>query len=285
MDISADVKHAFANLPSHGLIFEKSVSLLSSDNRVNGLYLSGSFSKGSSDKYSDIDLSIVVDESRLEEIVDDHTKRYSEVGKIATFFPATHLGDPNQIIVFYEGDDGLPIHVDYSYITASKLVPEAKYKTIVILLDKEGVLEEYKKDCLGKTEEVEPTIEKLQYFEDRFWGWCWYTYSKIIRGELWEARDAIEYMRSNVILRLAYYAEKLPNEGNRRVESKFPKEITALLEGSIPASHSKDAYIVALQNLHKSYRTLFDRVATGSNIKLERVADSSFIVEAMSKYQ
>ncbi|HLD80089.1 MAG TPA: hypothetical protein VJA18_06030, partial [Candidatus Nanoarchaeia archaeon] len=47
-----------------------------------------------------------------------------QVGKVATVFPATHMHDPNQIIVFYE--ETIPIHVDYQYRIDSELTPNPK---------------------------------------------------------------------------------------------------------------------------------------------------------------
>jgi hypothetical protein len=112
MDIPENVSQNFNSFSAHKQIFENAVSFLSSDERVKGIYLSGSFSSGNPDKYSDIDLYIVVDDNQLTDIVENHSQKLFQIGKIITQFPATHLNDPNMLIVFYEGTDGLPIHAD-----------------------------------------------------------------------------------------------------------------------------------------------------------------------------
>ena len=123
------------------------------------------------------------------------------ISSLIWHFTDRYLGDPNQIIAFYE--EGLPIHVDYNYKVPGELKARAKDKDAVILIDKDGELAKLKESWQSLNPEKAPTVENLQYFEDRFWAWCWYTYSKIQRGELWESRDATEYLRNSVLIKLS----------------------------------------------------------------------------------
>src|SRR3989338_110542 len=171
----------FINFPDHQKVAFSALDLLSRDERVIGLYLSGSFADGQPDKYSDVDINILVEEAQREQIIKDHSRLIQQVGKVATVFPATHMHDPNQIIVFYE--ETIPIHVDYQYRIDSELTPKPKNKNITIVLDRNGRLTAWKQECQKAEPEKPPLQEKLQYFEDRFWGWCWYTDTKVERGE------------------------------------------------------------------------------------------------------
>jgi predicted nucleotidyltransferase len=260
----------FNGLPVHEEIARRAVDLLVADNAVVGLYLAGSFALGRPDKYSDIDLYVVIPNGSKEEVVRRAASMVQDVGKVATWFPAAHLGDPSQLIVIYEAE--LPIHVDFQYKEVGELIPRSKDKDIIILLDRSGDMARYREASgkLGPPRENEQ-IERLQYLEDRFWGWSWYAASKIARGELWEARDAIEYMRSNVLVALADIGLGTPTEGNRRLESKYPNEIQMTLNDTIPGEHSKERYARALRALVAGFENLFSRVGEHLVSQVRRV--------------
>lgn len=257
----------FVQLPTHKKIAEKIFDLLHQDERVLGIYLSGSFAHGKPDIYSDLDFYILVPAESREQIKKDHEKLRGQVGDIVSSFPATHLGDPNQFITFYR--ESYPIHVDYQYRIRDELVPRKKDRDALILLDKSGELKEWKDKCGSMEESYSPTQEQLQYFEDRFWAWCIYTDSKIKRGELWEARDAIEYLRNNVLVRLAYYIHALRFEGNRRVETKFPKAIVSSLDATLQKGTLQTHYSDALLAIANCYVEFMDEAAKKFNIKIQ----------------
>jgi predicted nucleotidyltransferase len=127
---------AFGGLPEHGRVLESAVSLLAADTRVEALYLSGSLAAGTPDPWSDIDLWIVVQGGDIEEVINAHRSLIGQVAPIGTLFPATHLGNPHQIIVFYK--EAYPVHVDYQYTEARELVPRRRDAEVVILLDRTG---------------------------------------------------------------------------------------------------------------------------------------------------
>ena len=200
---------------------------------------------------------VLVPKGTIDEVIADHERDLiPSVARVGTIFPATHLGDPHQLIVFYEDD--LPIHVDFQYKEPQELVPRNKDQHVAILLDPTGILSRWLGECRQvPAEEVRAQAQALQYIEDRFWGWCWYAYSKIERGELWEARDAIEYIRKHVVVVIASIVLGLLDEGNRRLEWKFPPDLLAQLERSVPDSHAKESYGNALRSLIAMYRSLF----------------------------
>lgn len=262
------VFEVFNNLPDHKRIAIDSIEKLGGDDRVVGIFLSGSFASGQPDQFSDIDLNIVVKEGvSVEEVVSSHSSLRSEVSDVATTFPATHLNDPNQIIVFYK-NGSTPIHVDFQYIARDELKPHSKYSGMRVVMDKseEKSLEKIRDDSAELGPEKEDPLERLQYFESRFWGWCLYTLAKIERGELWEARDAVESVRSMVLLSLLHLKHGLKKEGARRLEGKFTREELDLLEASVSADHSKSGYKDALRQLIRGYEVLFLSVAENENI-------------------
>ncbi|HEY7392999.1 MAG TPA: hypothetical protein VH640_31055 [Bryobacteraceae bacterium] len=242
---------SFSTLPDHRALAEYIIHALHDDERVLGLYLSGSFAYGTPDVYSDLDFYILVAAALRDQIERDHLHLREQAGAVIADFPATHLNDPHQFITFYRAP--YPLHVDYQYRIPSQLVPRKKDSDVLILWDISGLLSEWKSKCQLMEESYSATVDELQYFEDRFWAWCLYTDAKIKRGELWEARDAIEYLRGNVLVRLAYHAHELRPEGCRRIDTKFRKSALAELERTLPAGHSQRAYGDALRATAQCY--------------------------------
>lgn len=269
---------AFEGFPEHWQIASHAIQALSADDRVLGLYLSGSFARQEPDRWSDIDLFVVVANGEADELIRAHDELIREVADVATLFPAIHLGDPHQIIVFYKGSE--PIHVDYQYRQVGALKPQQNDRGVIIVLDRTGELQRWQRACDQEHDPPSPTVEDLQYLEDRFWGWCWYTHSKIERGELWEARDAVEYLRSRVLLPLAHI-DGQSFEGNRRLETKLPRETLDLLTKTIPAGHSASDYADALSQVINVYRRLFDQLPARNHDRV-RLVDRDYFEEARS---
>jgi hypothetical protein len=128
----------------------------------------------------------------------------------------------------------------------------------------------WKTKCSVARETLAPTREALQYFEDRFWVWCIYADSKIRRGELWEARDMIEYLRNQVIVRLVAFSESFAFEGNRRIENKFSIESASGLLSTLQKVHSPVAYAKALLRIADLYVELLDKLVRKTRVKVSR---------------
>lgn len=276
-DAVESARAALDGFPEHWQIASRAIKRLGADERVLGLYLSGSFAKGKPDRWSDIDLHVVVPDGAVDEVLGSHERLIREVGDIATSFPATHLGDPHLIIVFYRASE--PIHVDYQYRALGALKPKREDSGVIILLDRARELERWREACRRDPAAPGPTAERLQYLEDRFWGWCWYAHAKIERGELWEARDAMEYMRSHVLVPLARRRGQ-HLEGNRRLEDELPTETQDLLTTTVPASHGASGYSKALDRITHAYSQLFDSLPAKDRAQVVQV-DRDYFREAI----
>jgi len=268
----------FEGFADHWRIASRAIERLAADVRVAGIYLSGSFAKGKPDRWSDIDLSIiVVPDGSVDDVIRSHEELIREVAEVATSFPATHLGDPHQLIVFYKATE--PIHVDYQYRKLGWLAPRRRDSDVVILLDRTGELDRWREACQEAPVESATTSEQLQYLEVRFWGWCWYTHTKIKRGELWEARDALEYLRSNVLVPLAH-VEAQAFEGNRRLEQELSQDLLRQLASTIPTSHGATSYRQALELIIDTYIRLFALVPTTARSDV-RLVDRDYFISAI----
>jgi predicted nucleotidyltransferase len=277
---SRNSAHGLPAFPDHWRIASRAIELLAADDQVLGLYLSGSFANSKPDRWSDIDFYIIARrDSSIDELISDQNKLIRDVADIATLFPATHLGDPHQVIVFYRASE--PIHVDYQYRKVDSLVPRPQDSNVMILLDRGGDLARWREACRLAPVVPSTTSEQLQYLENRFWGWCWYTHTKIERGELWEARDALEYLRSNVLVPLGH-DEGQVLEGNRRLERKLAPEAQKLLASTIPERHNAGSYGQGLARTSAAYMALFDRAPANVRAGVTLV-DRAYIIAAIAK--
>src|SRR5256885_4988237 len=71
-------------------------------------------------------------------------------------------------------------------------------------------------------------ISQVQWIEDRFWVWVHYIAVKIARGELFEAIDALEFVRARVLGPLILSEAGGQPNGVRRVEQTAPGRGAAL---------------------------------------------------------
>ena len=279
-DAIESARAVFEPFPDHWRIASRAIELLAVDERVSGMFLSGSFAKGKPDRWSDIDFYIVATpDSSLEELIGHQDKLIREVAEIATVFPATHLRDPHQVIAFYKASE--PIHVDYQYRKLGWLIPRRGDRNVVIVFDRSGDLERWRQACEEAPLETSISSDQLSYLEIRFWGWCWYAHTKIERGELWEARDVLEYLRSNVLVTLAHNEGQVL-EGNRRLEQKLRPDIQELLATTIPASHTPSSYRETLDRIVDAYLELFQQIPAAASDGVALV-DSDYFMRAIAK--
>jgi len=114
---------------------------------------------GKPDRYSDLDLYLLMRKQHRKRIKQDHSSLRAKVGELLSDFPATHMGDPNQIICLYSGT--YPVHVDYQYRTPEELVPRVKGRNALVFWDRSGELRLWKKKCAQVHEEYAPTSESI----------------------------------------------------------------------------------------------------------------------------
>lgn len=126
-----------SSFPAQKRIAERIVDALLQDDRVEGICLSGSFAYGEPDDYSDLDFCILVASADRDAVIRDHARLREQAGDMVADFPATHLGDPHQLITFYRAD--FPVHADYQYRTADELAPLSRDASVIILFDKSGM--------------------------------------------------------------------------------------------------------------------------------------------------
>ena len=97
---------------------------------------------------------------------------------------------------------------------------------------------------------------ELAWIDSRFWTWIWYLQAKIIRGELYEALDGLQYLRSRVLFPLLAISKGVPPAGSRRAEGLVGDLGPAFAE--TVAGLDRHSLMRALTRTAELYRTLGD---------------------------
>lgn len=260
--------NTLAELPAHRRMLKRAVEQFRADDRVTGILISGSVGNAnfSVDYYSDLDLTIVVDDSDLDAVFADRNTFAEEVGDPLFQYVPLH-GHEHQYSVLYRE----LVKVDFVYRRISELSPERKWAHCRILKDTDGSLRE----LVAESQECPPiqfSAEQLRNLNQRFWTYCWDTFGKIERGELWMAVFELHLIRSEVLLPLVSWTAGVVDHGYRRLESKMDHEMddefAEMLE-STAVSRDPEALHTALQTAIELYRELREPVFVQHSIEYD----------------
>ena len=257
---------------AHGHILDVVVGHYRADPRVCGLLLGGSNASGTMDFYSDVDLDVVVEDDTFGAVFAERDHAADAAGRPLFRFIADHIpGGEHLYIVLYPTPRG-PVKLDVEYHRASAVVPAWWLRRRRLLFDRTGAL----KHVLAQSADVEmpgPSPERLLDLDQKFWTWCWYTFGKIVRGELWEAVDGLHTMRSRALVQLIAWNAGAPSEGYRRLEQKADQRLQGRLAGTLAPPQRSPLYAAlrASMDLYVGLRgPLYARLAIGTKEESER---------------
>ena len=234
---------------AHRAFLEYAIPRFRADPRLAGVAAGGSFIGGRLDEHSDLDLVVISPPDAAREVLRDGLELASRLGPLLTAFVGDHVGEARLLICLY----GPPLlHVDLKFYSTDDLAHRVEDPTI--LWDRRGGV----RGAMARTTAVYPP-PRFQWMEDRFWIWMHYTALKIARGELFEAIDALTFVRARVLGPLVLDEAGAQPDGVRRVEERAPGVVT-LLERTIP-SHDRPSCRAALLATVDLYTELRERLA------------------------
>ena len=252
-------------LPLHRAKLEAAAEFTETMAGVVGLVVSGSVATGSADEYSDLDLKVVTADERYDDALAHREELVAACGVPVASFTAEHVGHPDMLIVLY---DDL-VHIDFYLVPLGELAEKNEGMASWVVwsrTDLEAIL----------NEPVEAAGADLAWMEARMWTWVWYTHSKILRGELYEALDALQYLRSNVLFALLAESAGMKPYGSRRAEQHVGA-LDPLFARTVPALERRQV-MDALRATVEIYMKLADPLLERK--RLERDGDARAVVLA-----
>jgi predicted nucleotidyltransferase len=237
----------FDRLPRHRAKAETACRAALADPDVMAMVVTGSFATGDADELSDIDLRVYVRPDAVESVVARIPDLTAAAGRVVALFVAEHLGIPTLTIVLY---DDL-VHVDFDVVAADRAAEHNDGLPAVVLWERQPI-----SDALPGTYAPE-VAAGVRWVEARIWTWSWYIQSKVLRGELYEALDGVQYVRDQVLFRLlAFHGERRP-AGGRRAETVVGEHGDAFAR-TVPTSLDPASILAALREEIDLYRRLAD---------------------------
>src|SRR5690606_36349008 len=137
---------------------------ISSDPRLCGLAVAGSWVSNEIDQYSDLDLIVVCNDSDFLEVQKDRLKIVQSFGDFLSAFTGEHVGEPRVLICLFKNP---LIHVDIKFMAVSDFHERIEDPWIVWSRNN---------DLDMALQRSSPHILKPdpQWIEDRFWTWIHY---------------------------------------------------------------------------------------------------------------
>ena len=229
----------------HRTFLSSTIDQLQRDIRIVGIAAGGSFLADSMDEFSDLDLVIAVEPNRYESVMDERRHIAGSLGQLLVAFTGEHVGEPRLLICLYDGVSLL--HVDFKFVA----LPDAakRIEDPFVLWERDGRFTRALREGIA-----EYPAPGFQWIEDRFWVWIHYATTKVGRGELFEALDALSFIRVTVLGPLVLRKAGARPSGVRRIEG-FAPEDSHHLEATLAGHHALEC-LGALRACADFYRTL-----------------------------
>jgi len=241
----------------HREFLSRALMAFRADDRLEGVAAGGSFITGHLDEHSDFDFVVVSKPDVAAHVLRDGAAVAGRLGPLLVAFPGDHVGELRLLICLY----GPPLlHVDLKFVSTAELAH--RVEDPVVLWDRRGLV---RAALAGGTAVYPPP--RWQWIEDRFWVWMHYIATKVARGELFEAVDALTFVRARVLGPLVLAEKGVQPNGVRRVEERAPDRAIALR--ATVASHDREACRMALAASLALYLDLRERRAPADLVRRE----------------
>jgi predicted nucleotidyltransferase len=237
----------FDRLPRHRVKAEAACRATLAEPDVVAMAVTGSFAAGNADEVSDVDLRLYARSGTVDTVVARVPELAAACGRLVAIFVAEHLGIPTLTIVLF---DDL-VHMDFDVVSVELAAEHNEGLPAVVLWEREPI-----SAALPGTYGPDLTTE-LRWMETRIWTWSWYIQSKVLRGELYEALDGLQYVRDQVLFRLLAFGRGDRPAGGRRAEAAVGDHADAFAR-TVPIALERAAFLEALRVEIDLYRVLAD---------------------------
>lgn len=212
----------YKNIKLHKQLFENALLICKSIPKVEAIFLIGSIADGSADFFSDIDFYVMCNLNKeIKEIQDKILDKINELGSIIHVYRSN--AKPNDVIIYFKPF----IKFELVIQTGSDL--SRKWKLAVsskLLFDRNGYGQKILNDTKKLTFNIEDHINEVSNLALGIPSFCLIIAGYLIRGEFITSIDFLSWIRRKM-LRISGFLLGIWDEGTRRAEQRFPKELVA----------------------------------------------------------
>lgn len=214
----------------HKNFLETALKQLKDDRRIQGAAVGGSYLLDQLDEYSDLDLVLYISSEHYALVMQERQTIAANLGPLIESFSGEHVGEPRLLICLY----GPPLlHVDLKFVSMDDL--QDKVENPIILWEREQQLSSQLFQQTAHFPEPDNA-----WIEARFWTWIHYTATKIGRGELFEAVEALGFLRVTVLGPLLLLKHGARPQGVRKLEFYASEQELQALQKTHPAYDPQD---------------------------------------------
>ena len=225
--------------PLHHLV-DALVSSLQERSEVLGIVLLGSGVDGFKDRYSDVDLMVILDSQSIFALSYEKIKHWLLSAYGAQFyFEVMRKSDDMLLCALLKNFT----EVDIQIVSQSALV--IRTDQTKVLYDSTGTLEDVMDEAFSETQTVAPRRVYLEIVE-RIWQPVLRCLSALNRGEVWRALHNLEQVRDKAV-ELAGINHKISTRAYSDVD-QLPEMFLVALRHSLPSSTSPTAIHRALRH-------------------------------------
>jgi predicted nucleotidyltransferase len=208
------------NLANHEQLIEKGLVFSKKINQIKAIFLLGSIAKNTADVFSDIDFYVMIEPiSQLDNVKNQYLRNLDVLGDPIHIFQSNALAK-NSIIYFKPFVKFELVIEDFETIIKNWRIGEASK----LLYDPEGlgkkaieIASRLQFDINAHKLEIKNVAIELPSF-------CYNIVGYMIRGEIITSMDFVAWIR-RLMLRISGFLLGIRDEGTRRAEKRFPKEI------------------------------------------------------------
>jgi len=204
-------------------LLKKIISLVEEDNRIRGLWAVGSMATGKADKYSDLDLYILIEQENYEQVFGERSSFAEKMGKVLSTFEVEW---PNCQLygVILENC----VEVDLCYCKPEQVEIFGTYK---ILFDRRGDLSDLlSKHTVGFETDVKKRLtEHLDFAAYNIL----HAANMLGRGEYWSSIRQLEILRKRIVSLIGLRTRTDVDEEYRRLEHLVSEEENEALQKTL----------------------------------------------------
>lgn len=213
-------------------ILENMVNYFMKDKKLIGIFLSGSLAEESSDKYSDIDFRVILEDEGIDNYINNRLTAPENWGEL--LYNEYSSGWKNMCVSHFKPF----VKVDIFYYTKHDLTPSVWHnKGIKIIYDRDGFISEIIEK--SKNLKIETNIEDINISINKGIALIHETYRRAKRDEIVYANDLLNGLRHKLIEFNDLLNNRI-NEGSSHYEKRGTEELKNILHKSYSTKTQKD---------------------------------------------